>query len=164
MLSLLEARSDSQRLGISFEATEIPHLDVERFFALVPEWRVSKVVAPAGELDQVDIQPVCGPALQIPFVETNGDRLRDLANLQGVSQAIPEVVRLHTGKQLRLALQATERRRVDQTRRIASCRGTVSLNGKIYRDRDVRSPDPIIRLIEARSSWSGHRSRLLLLR
>ena len=68
------------------------------------EWRMSKVMAPPRKLDQVNIQAVRRLVPELLIVEANGDRLCDLANFQRMSEAIPEVIRFDTRKELRLSL------------------------------------------------------------
>src|ERR1700752_1421998 len=98
MLSLLQSGDNSQRLRVALEPAQISHLDVKGFFALMTEWRMSKVVAPAGELDQIDVETAGSLASQHLVVQTNSDRLCDLADLQGVRQSIPKVVRFNPRK------------------------------------------------------------------
>ena len=77
-----------------------------------------RIATRARSFDQVKIQ---GVALEefVPVIETKGDGLRDLRDLKRMRQAISEKVGLNTREYLGLALQAPERRAMEQPRVVA---------------------------------------------
>ena len=101
----VQPHRDPMRLLVVPEPTAEPAADdvVERLLAGVTERRVPGVVAEADRLDEILVQP-----------QRTRDDPRDRRRLERVRHAGPVVVALRVDEDLRLALQAPERLRVDE--------------------------------------------------
>ena len=101
-IALFQPGHDPQGLGVVVEPAMLAHAVVERIFARMAEGRVAEIVRERQRLGQIFIEP------QRPSQGTG-----DLRHLDGVGQARAEMVALVEHEDLRLVLQAPERRRVD---------------------------------------------------
>ena len=93
-ISLLELLHDSQRMQVVIEAVAvIAHQFVEAHFAGMSKWRMSDIVHQGKRFGQFGIQAEC---------LRHG--ARNLSDLDGVRQAIPEMIGVAGRKDLRLCL------------------------------------------------------------
>src|SRR5580658_6277860 len=84
------------------EQAVLAHGTIERLFARMTERRMAEVVHQRERLCQVYIE-----------IERTGDGARDLCHLDGVREAVAEMVRIAAGEDLRLGFQAAKGAGVD---------------------------------------------------
>src|SRR5580658_9438458 len=97
-VALFEIFDDAKCVQIVIEGEAVlVHGRVERFFSRVPEWRMPEIVHQGERLGQIGVQS-----------ELTSDGARNLRDLNGVRQAIAEVVGISARENLSLRLQAAE--------------------------------------------------------
>src|ERR1700754_3558117 len=101
-IPFLEQVDDTQRLQVVLEAAVVLHARVERVLSRVPERRVPQVVRERDRLDEIFVEP-----------QVARDRSRDLRDLERVRQPRAEEIAFVIDEDLRLVLEAPERRRVN---------------------------------------------------
>ena len=105
----LEVFDDAQRVQVVIEEEAVrAHGGVERFLSGVAERRMADVVHQGERLDQVDIQ-----------AELRRDGAGDLRDLNGVGQAIAEVVGVAAGEDLGLGFEAAKSAGMDDAVAVA---------------------------------------------
>src|SRR6202142_3837895 len=105
----LEVLHDTQRMQVVIKKVAVlTHGGIERFFPGMAEGWIADVVIPRKGLDPIDVQ-----------AELSCDGSSDLRDLDGVSQAIAEVVRVTTGEDLGFSLKTPKRPRVDDAITVA---------------------------------------------
>src|SRR5579884_2649637 len=91
----LEVLDDAQGMQVVIkEEAVLLHDAVESFFSRMPKGRMPDVVGEGEGFHEIDIQ-----------TQLSGNRSRDLSNFNGVGQAISEMIRIASGKDLRLGLK-----------------------------------------------------------
>src|SRR5258708_28048605 len=102
-IALLELFDDAERVQIVIEAATVcAHQFVELAFAGMAERGMANVVDESKRLGELGVQPQC-----------RGDGAGNLCDLQRMRQAIPEMVGIAGGENLRLGFQAAKGARMN---------------------------------------------------
>jgi hypothetical protein len=144
---VLDDLDDPQALAIVLEAPEVAHHAIEHPLARVAEGRVAQVVGESHGLDEILVE-----------AERPRQAAADLRGLERMGQAVAVVIALVVDEDLRLVLEAPERRGVDDAVAVALEGGAVRLGSgwrrpRLSRLRRRRAP--------ARSSRSSRCARVL---
>ena len=143
-IALFEPVDDAQALAVVVEPAVRLHQPREHALARVAERRMAEVVREHDRLGELLVQ-----------AQRARDRARDLAGLDRVGEAVPEVVALVIDEHLGLVLEAPERARVHDPIAIALERGAMRMLGlgvhaparRRARDRPRREPLALFLLV-----------------